>query len=62
MVWSSVKHITLAEIGAWIFFLFVSTALGSFGVRFASGQVSVSLVIIWCVLFLIVYRVRYRRL
>ena len=62
MVWNSVKHITFAEIAAWILFLLVTTVLGSLGLRFASEQVSVALVVIWCVLFLVVYRIRYKRL
>jgi hypothetical protein len=62
MVWNSVKHMTFAEIAAWILFLLVTTGLGSLGLRFASEQVSVVLVVIWCVLFLIVYRIRYKRL
>lgn len=62
MIWNSVKHITFAEIAAWIFFLLATAALGSLGVRFASEGVSVALVVVWCVLFLAVYRIRYKRL
>lgn len=62
MIWSSLKHVTFAEIAAWILFLLVTAALGSLGARFASEQVSVTLVVIWFVLFLVVYRVRYKRL
>jgi L-asparagine transporter-like permease len=62
MIWNSVKHITFAELAAWILFLLVTAVLGSLGVRFASEQVSLALVVIWVVLFLIAYRVRYKRL
>jgi hypothetical protein len=62
MVWNSVKHITFAEIATWILFLLVTALLGSLGVRFASEQLSVALVVIWCILFAIVYRIRYKRL
>jgi len=62
MVWSSVKHITFAEIATWISFLLITAVLGGLGVRFASERVSVGLAVIWCVLFLVVYRVRYKRL
>ena len=62
MIWISVKHVTFAEIAAWILFLLVTAALGSLGVRFASEGAAVALVVVWCVLFLVVYRIRYKRL
>lgn len=62
MIWNSLKHVTFAEIAAWILFLLVTTALCSLGVRFASEQAAVALVVVWFVLFLVVYRVRYKRL
>lgn len=62
MIWKAVKHVTFAEMATWIFFLLVMAALHSLGARFASEQVSVTLVVIWCVLFLVIYRVRYKRL
>ncbi|HET9319514.1 MAG TPA: hypothetical protein VFO27_07055 [Bryobacteraceae bacterium] len=62
MIWNAVKHVTFAEMAAWIFFLLVTAALGSLGASFASEQISVTLMVIWFVLFLVVYRVRYKRL
>jgi hypothetical protein len=62
MIWNSVRHVTFAEIAAWIVFVLVTAALGSLGARFASEQAAVALVVVWCVLFLVVYRVRYKRL
>jgi len=62
VIWNAVKHIAFAEIAAWILFLLVTAVLGSLGVRFASQQAAVALVVVWCALFLVAYRIRYKRL
>ena len=62
MIWKSVRHITFAEITTWIQFMLVAAVLGSLGLRFASEQVSAILVVLWFALFLVIYRIRYKRL
>jgi len=63
MIWRAVRHMLATEILTWFAFLAIGGALSAIAVDFLSANtVSVALAVLWCGLFVAIYRLRYKHL